>query len=156
MTLRSRRASGTKAGADLHRKKRVLGRLTETPWVAYGQTKISANSTIDNPPSSRNGVLGEADLPFTVPGGKVLVIDVLAVEAYDVPGTIVLIPWIGADARNETLLMSCAATAGTRTCRVEYRLPPGAVLNVRLQSTQQTGHGGAVHAWHIGGRLIDV
>jgi hypothetical protein len=73
-----------------------------------------------------------------------------------VRGTIVLIPWIGAEARNETMLMSCAATAGTRICRVEYRMPPGTVLNVRLQSTQQTGHGGAVHAWHIGGRLIDV
>lgn len=127
------------------------------PWVCYGQTQIQEGTLVDNPAPNRNGLCGEVTcLPYVVPDGKTLVLKYYGAEAYDFPGTVVMVPWIGCEAiSNGACLPSAASKAGTGSVNGEWHLPAGTVLNFRIMQAQDTpGDAPWVFGWGASGHLL--
>jgi hypothetical protein len=133
-----------------------------THWVAYGQVQPVYNAAIDDPPCNLNGTLGEvASLPYTVPAGKVLVVEAYGIEAYGKVaggpdgGGLVLVPWIGElPATNAKCLMSCYSdNASNEVLGSRFVLPAGKKLHARVMCSENPA---SVCGWYIRGRLEDV
>lgn len=129
-----------------------------TVWLAYGQAQINASSSVDNPTSSQNGLAGEVSgLPYTVPADCELVLETYGVEGYDQAGIVVIFPWIGATlSNNSQCLPSAAADSQTmQLSNLNFRIPSGKIVNIRLQNGQSAG-GNPVCGWFVQGRLERV
>ncbi len=129
-----------------------------TPWIVYGQTAPMYNGAVNNPPPSVNGLIGEvAALPYTVPAGKVLIIEAYGIEAYaTVVQGLVLVPYLGATPppNNAVFLHSVYAdNASNETTGVRFHLPAGTVLNVRIMSNENPSQ---VVGWYVRGCLVDA
>lgn len=125
------------------------------PWIAYGQQAGPSGAAIDNPQCNINGVIGEVQLPYTVPVGKTLVLTGWGIEAYEaITGSFVLVPWLGeGPATNAKCLHSClSSTDSNQTTGFEYHVPAGKIVNVRIMCSEANN---PVAGWWIGGRLED-
>jgi len=124
---------------------------TDLPWVVYGQEAFAV-SVVDDPICNHNGVIGEADLPYTVPVGYDLCITSYGVEAYDVVGTVVLVPWLGmGPPTNAKCLHSCGCGSGSNEVKgFNPILPTGTILHARLMSGEAPRQ---VCGWYIRGYL---
>jgi hypothetical protein len=128
------------------------------PWVMAGQTRMAANSALNNPQGNDIGAIGQnLVLPYTVPDGCVLKIDGYGVEAYDYPRTSVIFLWAGdpdgpATYRVRRATLSVGARGATNwVTGLNYNFPGGTVINMRLQNA--TSYDGAVFSWGISGNL---
>lgn len=133
-----------------------------TPWISYGQSYVPFNTGIDNPPANTKGALGEVQLPYVVPDGKVLVLAAFGVEAYadeaGLQGTdkgLVIVPWIGnGPPTNADCLHSVYAGDGfNESVGARYHLPTGTKLNVRLMCAENPAQ---VIGWYLSGHLEDA
>ena len=126
-------------------------------WIVYGQTTIPSNSTVDNPAPNVNGLIGErSSLPFTVPAGKVLIIEAYGMESYEnLAGGAALIPWIGAaPITNAKCLHTCyAGNASNEVIGADWAIPAGKVFNVRLTNAETAQ---AAYGWYVSGKLYDA
>lgn len=113
------------------------------PWSVTGQTRHGGG--IDNPDTNVVGLLGEVEnLPYQVPPGKTLVITQYGMEGHDGSSMqnplFVIFVWISDSPmpfatpqdRVVRALLSCLVRVGTVTCPVEYHVPAGMWVNVRL------------------------
>lgn len=134
----------------------VASAQTASPWIVYGQTAPICQGGITNPVPSSNGLIGEvAALPYTVPDGKVLVVEAYGLEAYgNVPGGLVLVPYIGATppTLQQFLHSVFSDNASNETVGVEFRLPAGKVFNLLLMSNECPAQ---VVGWYVKGKLVD-
>ena len=137
-----------------------------TPWVCYGQTIIAPNDVVQNPTPNTTGLVGECtSLPYTVPTGKVLVIQMFQMEhLWD--GA--MLPWIG-DTISDFTAANCLSTmCGTATTSsaalfaqsmwvagFNYHIPAGKKFNIRLNAgyAPTTGYR---YGWYVGGELRDA
>lgn len=126
-------------------------------WIAYGQTTVPFQTAADNPPCNANGLVGECtSLPYTVPAGKVLLLDSYGIEAYATAvGGMVLVPWIGeAPATNAKCLMSCYSdNSSNEIVGGRYAIPAGKKLNLRIMCSENPP---SVCGWYMSGRLVDA
>lgn len=125
-----------------------------TPWLVYGQTVLPANNT-DNPTPNVNGLIGEvASLPYTVPAGKVLVIERLTLESYQDTAILAMFLYFGSvtPVTNAMCSATLGANGGTSQMTVGWHIPAGTVVNLRLQNVQPN-HLGWTYGWSIEGRL---
>ena len=128
----------------------ATSRVVATPWVAYGQNTMRANSNLDNPQVNLAGTLEEVALPYIVPEGMCLTIEGWGVEG--VGSRAGLIPWLGyPPATNPQTLPTATSLEHTSHVFGRWILGPGTVLNVRLVYTGRAN--GTVIGWHIWGTL---
>jgi hypothetical protein len=145
----------------------------ETPWLAHGQTDITAGGSFDDPMPSDSGVIGEVvALPYTVPACKTLVLEAYGIEAYDAPGIVVIHCWVERPGtfqdppyawqyRTTRAMTSCAACRGSNEVTGQrVYVPAGSRLHVRLVNGSQYNPGGTPtggkFGWYASGRLIDA
>src|SRR5262249_23848120 len=99
-----------------------------SPWVAYGQSKVTYNEPLDNPGPNAAGALGEVkSFPYTVPTSKVLYLQGWGIEAYpNQPGGVAIFPWLGTPPIENA---KCLHTTycDNQTCQTSavYALPAG-------------------------------
>lgn len=139
--------------------------MTDQHWTVYGQTNLDPAIPHHHNPTPMTGlVLGEvASLPYTVPTGKILLINRVSLEAHW--GT-VLWPWIGNGGNNPSAIFSwekvietfrgyeLADCGPTYEWRPEIYLPAGSILNITLhprkaKATMRQG-------WGLSGKLIEA
>ncbi len=131
--------------------------FADEPWICYGATVVSGNSNSDNPSCSVNGLVGEvSSLPYTVPTGYELVITNYGIEGGKTP-QYALIPWIGTTpVTNAKGLMTCAAAYGSNQySNMEWILPEGKILNIRISNASNDGVTYAF-GWYINGYLREA
>jgi hypothetical protein len=131
-------------------------------WTVYGQTRLDPAIPHHHNPDPMTGlVIGEVDcLPYTVPAGKILLINRVTLEAHW--GT-VLWPWIGAgnpaqvftwDKVIETFRGYELEDAGpTYEWHPEIYLPAGSVLNITLHPRKAKSN--MRQGWGLSGKLLD-
>ena len=135
----------------------LLSLQLSSPWIVYGQTAPICQGGVTNPKPNVNGLIGEvASLPYTVPVGKVLIVDAYGLEAYgNVPGGLVLVPYLGVTppASNNAFLHSVFSdNASNEALGIEFRLPAGKILNLLLMSNECPAQ---IVGWYVTGRLVD-
>lgn len=124
------------------------------PWIAYGQT-YDGGGTHADPAASFNGLIGEAQFPYTVPCGKVLRITAVNLESI----------W-GANARikinGESLFLyssklnpsgTFAAIVPTSVWGTDYWVPAGSIVSIELSWSPPIG---ALYAWGFEGETYNV
>lgn len=126
-----------------------------TEFVSYGQTTMPSNGALDNPTCNMNGLIGEVQLPFTVPSGKKLVLTGWGFEGLN-SSFGVCIPWIGElPCTNSKCLPSVGPEkASYYITGANFAIPEGKTLNVRLLNG--TSINNVVCAWMIQGYLEDA
>lgn len=129
--------------------------VSAEPWLVYGTTEVIPSTNVDNPLPSVNGLIGEiVHLPYIVPEGYHLVITAYAIEGGKTP-QYALIPWIGNQpVQNDQCLMTCAAAYGSNLYSgMEWIIPSGKILNIRISNS---GEDGLIYAfgWYMQGYLI--
>lgn len=136
------------------------------PWIARNETLFVNNQYLTNPQTASVGLLGEASLPYSVPTGKKLVIDHLAIEA--IWGA-AMWPWVGAGTFGvnttsaqvlDTFTSRVPATAtgesvGTYQWTPHYELPAGLIFNLTMRNFNAPSEGW-VYGWEVSGELCDV
>lgn len=130
-----------------------LSLLMREPWIVYGQTTPICQGGVYNPTPNTNGLLGEVTaLPYTVPPGKTLVITGYGLEAYgNVPGGLVLVPYIGATPPTlGQFLHSVFSDNASNEQSPEFHLPAGTVFNLLLMSNECPAQ---VVGWYVKGRV---
>lgn len=124
-----------------------------TPWVAYGQTNIDRNTSINNPGTNAAGVTGEVSLPYTVPCDHVLTLTGWGVEGAF--GMTALFPWLGSSpATNGKALPTALGNGFTNSVEGAWVLSSGTIVNAYL--TYLGTSTGAVQGWWIQGVLSTV
>jgi hypothetical protein len=131
-------------------------------WTLYGQTRLDPKvAHLHNPTPISGLVYGEvAALPYTVPQGKVLLINRVSLEAHW--GT-VLWPWVGTGEFEwqkviETFRGRELDEPGASYEWVtDFYLPAGSVLNITLHPRNQPKSNPKAmrQGWGLSGRLID-
>lgn len=124
-----------------------------TPWILYGAAVVQPWTNLDNPQPSVNGLVGEVtELPYIVPEGYQLVITNYAIEGGKQP-QYALIPWIGEPpVTNNQGLMTCAAAYGSNHYSgMQWILPSGMKLNVRIANSGDTF--AYAYGWYLQGYL---
>lgn len=132
------------------------------PWYASGQTTMPWGS-VQNPQPSQIEALGAVwSLPYVVPAGKVLRVDSMSMEAYDMSGITVILLFTGENAWamtaqqiNDASTGSCAARAAN--CRMDGPIyfGEGVTVNVLVLNGQSSG-AGWVYGWQVTGELLDA
>jgi hypothetical protein len=132
-------------------------------WTVYGQTRLDpAIPHHHNPTPITGNVYGEvASLPYTVPAGKVLLIQRVSIEAHW--GT-VLWPWVGSlpFTDPETVIESFRGReldepGPNYEWHGEFYLAAGKVLNITLHPRNQpAGTSPKVQGWGLSGKLFDL
>lgn len=127
------------------------------PWIVCGQTPMTHGERLFNPPANTPRVMGAVILPCLVPDGYRLCITGYGVEAYDFPGTIAFMPYLGAGLTdgptiNEAAFLTAAASAGTVYINTEVWIPAGQTVNACIINGQAVDEA-YVYAWQMTGKL---
>ena len=139
-------------------------------WCVYGQTKVEPGENIDDPTPNTAGVLGEvAQLPYTVPPGKILILIASAVEGLKSPVS-ALVPWLGnyppgcvtdvqkTDYRRSHQTVTVQCIGGSHELLGQrFPISAGTVVHMRLTNAMPAYSGAPANtmAWGYRGVLID-
>jgi hypothetical protein len=143
------------------------GRFQIDPWSVMGQTTINHGVSIDNPTPNAQGMVGEiATLPYTVPVGKVLLINSMYMEGNwtsagpsnsgtDVHNSGVQAVWLGASVvtNSQFIVSNAAVNASNQLDGIRCYIPAGKIVNVRITSSLLTVDGW-VAGWGVFGYLL--
>lgn len=137
---------------------------TYQPWIVFGQTVLAPNSAPCDPVANHPGTLGEASFPYTVPAGKVLVINRGQVEALWGAGLILYFNSACSDNTKASHTISGGPVwtvspgnnpAGATHDEVfgPYYIPAGMTVHLRLSSNETPSPGWA-YGWMVSGYLM--
>lgn len=136
-----------------------------TPWTAFGQTVLAPNTAICDPATNHPGTLGDvSSLPYTVPAGKVLVINRGQVEALWGAGLILYFNNACTDNTKASHTLNGGPVwivpPGTNAAGAThdevfgpYYIPAGMTVHLRL-SSNETPSSGWAYGWMISGYLM--
>jgi hypothetical protein len=129
------------------------------PWIAHGETLLTANTLLTNPAPQLNGLQGEfASLPYTVPSNKKLTVNYLSLEG--ITGATIYV-WVGSGSFAANVVIqgftapAITGGAGTGPGTPEWGptfvFPVSTIVNIELLGSQSL-----VYGWVISGTLCDV
>lgn len=147
----------------------ILALTVCMPWIVYSQTELPANGPhVINPAPIYAGLLGESAFPYTVPEGKVLIIERVSLEAHW--GSAMWLwsgqaPFIWQKAletyKTEERMDPSENSMPTVEWFPKKYVAPGTTVNVALASQNQptTGPfagGSWRQGWEVSGRICDL
>lgn len=141
----------------------ILALAVCVPWMTYGQSLLPPDTLVINPATLSAGLMGEQSFPYTVPTGKVLVIDRVAIESHWGSGMWL---WTGSTPftwekaletykAEERLDPSLNSMPTVEWFPTKY-VPAGVTINVALVSQNQPNSTTWRQGWEVSGRLCDL
>lgn len=138
----------------------------QSPWIAYGETALTIGQKLTDPAPNISGLGGEVTaLPYTVPAGKILVLETMSVECMWGVNMYAVVGSAGDVNNNELGSYNCGTQNGTsgnpptwtfimptKVWPVNDHLPAGTILHLILNPINII-ESGIVHGWKLTGKL---